>query len=97
MEESTTKTRLLSSALQKAREARQRMADAGEAIERLDPIEKAIKNPKSLRCAINAKCWDCMGAEADPNPRKRIRECPVGGSCPLWPVRPYQAKGDKGI
>ena len=33
---------------------------AGE-VERvaLDPLDKAKANPKSLRLAINAKCYDC--------------------------------------
>ena len=29
--------------------------------ERLDPIERARRNPTSLRLAITAKCWDCSG------------------------------------
>jgi hypothetical protein len=61
---------------------------AGE-FERLDPIQKARRNPKSLRLAINGKCWDCEGAGADPKPRARIADCRVP-SCPLYPVRPYQ-------
>ena len=28
-------------------------------IEKLDPIQKAKANPKSLRAAINAKCFEC--------------------------------------
>lgn len=65
---------------------------AGDQSERLDPLQKAIQNPKSLRLAINAKCWDCVGAGKDPNPRKMIRECACGSYCPLFPVRPYQEK-----
>lgn len=56
----------------------------------LDPIAKAKANPQSLRLAINGKCWDCIGAGADPNPRRLIRDCEVT-DCALWPVRPYQS------
>lgn len=58
----------------------------------LDPIEKARQNPNSLRLSINAKCFDCVGAGADPNPRGAIRDCPIKG-CALFPVRPYQLSG----
>lgn len=54
-----------------------------------DPVEIARANPTSLRAAINGKCWECQGGDADPGPRRRIRECEIP-SCPLYPVRPYQ-------
>ena len=75
------------------RAKREQMIRDGIEVERLDPIEKARRNPRSLRFAINAKCWDCVGAGADPNPRLRIRECPCS-CCPLYPVRPYQRKSN---
>jgi len=81
--------------LEIARKKREEMKAAGLKIERLDPIEKSIRNPKSLRMAINAKCWDCVGAGYDPNPRKLIRKCACGKQCPLWPVRPYQKKDEE--
>lgn len=55
------------------------------------PIEKAQENPKSLRLAINAKCFDCMGCGFDGHPANEIRLCEIS-DCPLWPVRPYQSK-----
>ena len=55
----------------------------------LDPLEKARRNPHSLRLAINGKCWDCIGAGADPKPRTAISLCSCT-SCALWNVRPYQ-------
>ena len=55
----------------------------------LDPLEKARRDPKSMRKAITAKCWDCVGAGADPSPRQEIGRCAVV-TCPLWPVRPWQ-------
>ena len=56
-------------------------------IQSLTPIEKAEKNPKSLRLAINAKCWDCVCGQ-----RLEIKLCPMETNCSLWPVRPYQEK-----
>lgn len=78
-------------ALETARLRRQEKIAAGEKIERTDPIEKAAKNPKSLRLAINAKCWDCQGGET-PGTRQRIRTCECGKHCSLFAVRPYQGK-----
>ena len=57
----------------------------------LDPVEKSNQSPNSLRLAVTAKCWYCNGGNADPEPKKRIRECTVYG-CPLHKVRPYQKK-----
>lgn len=54
-----------------------------------NPIEKALENPKSLRLAINAKCYDCEGRDADPKVKWRIGNCQCH-DCPLYPVRPYQ-------
>jgi hypothetical protein len=65
------------------------LREAGIAVHVLDPIEKARRNPKSLRLAITAKCWDCVGAGADPRPRANIRDCGVK-ACSLYPVRPFQ-------
>lgn len=81
-------------ALDMARARRAEMAAAGIKVVVLDPIEKARRNPKSLRLAVNAKCWDCIGAGHDPNPRGAIRECTIL-DCSLYPVRPYQ-RGDGG-
>lgn len=76
-------------ALERAREkARERRA-SGQSVVRLDPIQKAAAKPTSLRLAITAKCWSCVGAGADPHPRREIAECAVR-RCPLHPVRPYQ-------
>ena len=61
---------------------------------RLDPIQRLAENPKSLRLAINAKCRDCQGGDADPAPRRRIGECGCT-TCPLHAVRPYQRSGDE--
>jgi len=69
--------------LQKAQRVMREKREAGEVIVRLDPIEKAKKNPKSLRLAINGKCWDCSSGQ-----RAEITHCTVT-DCTLYPVRPY--------
>ena len=38
---------------------------------------------------IKAKCLDCCGYE-----RTVVASC-TATACPLWPIRPYQASGDK--
>ncbi len=58
------------------------------------PIEKAAENIKSLRLAINAKCFDCMGCGFDGHPANEIRNCEIS-DCSLWPVRPYKPKDTK--
>ena len=50
----------------------------------LDPLEKARKNPRSLRLAINAKCYECACRQ-----RIEVTRCVVT-DCPLHPVRPWQ-------
>lgn len=74
----------MSAALDAARKALQE-----NGAERLSPIEKAQRAPKSLRAAITAKCWDCVGQDADPHPRWRIANCECE-TCPLWNVRPWR-------
>lgn len=67
----------------------------GQVGPRLNPIERLAINPTSLRLAITAKCYDCMGRDADPGFHRRIRECGCA-TCPLHAVRPYQrAEGDQ--
>lgn len=50
----------------------------------LDPIEKARQNPKSLRAAINGKCYDCCCGN-----RAEVSRCQIT-DCTLHPVRPWQ-------
>ena len=74
----------------KAAQAKLReMRAAGEQVKHLNPIEKAQGNPNSLRCAINAKCFDCQGRDYDPCVEWRIGNCEIS-DCPLFPVRPHQ-------
>ena len=51
---------------------------------RLNPIKKALANPKSLRAAINGKCFECGGDQY-----KEVTHC-LAKDCPLWPLRPWQ-------
>jgi len=69
--------------LKKAQEIMRRKRESGE-LEILTPIEKAKRNPKSLRLAINAKCWECSNES-----RVEVKRCHITG-CPLWAVRPWQ-------
>jgi hypothetical protein len=73
-----------------ARAALRAYRESGDArpMERLNPLERAAKNPRSAKLAIHAKCYDCQGGDADPGIRARIRECSVT-RCPLHPHRPY--------
>jgi hypothetical protein len=48
------------------------------------PIEKAKADPKSLRKAIDAKCWDCSMRQW-----AEVTHCQVF-SCPLHSLRPRQ-------
>jgi len=77
------------SALGKARIATQERIAAGLPVVRLTPLEKLKNNPLSLRASINAKCFDCIGQDADPDWRGSIKNCPCN-DCPLYSVRPYR-------
>ncbi len=57
-----------------------------EKSEKKDPVERSHADPKSLRKAINGKCWDCTCEQIT-----EIRNCNIKTCC-LWHVRPYQKK-----
>jgi len=57
-----------------------------ETPKQLDPIEKARQNPKSLRAAINAKCFDCCCFH-----KPEVKYCTVV-NCPLYILRPWQPR-----
>ena len=71
----------------KSQEALKAWREAGGT--RKNPLEKLQENPKSLRLAINAKCWDCSNFQ-----REEIANCHLT-KCGLWHVRPYQKKGEE--
>lgn len=63
----------------------------------LNPREKAKANPKSLKLAIRAHCWECCGGDAKGNNvRQRVHECDLIEKCALWPHRPWQKLGAAG-
>lgn len=59
--------------------------------QRLSPAERAAANPKSLRLAICAMCFNCQGGDMQaPHVTKSfVRDCKTK-SCPLWSVRGWQ-------
>lgn len=75
-----------------ARAAYQAKIDSGELTraDRLDPMQKAQKTSNSLRNAINAACYDCVGGSHTQAWREEVRNCPVGQKCALWNVRQYK-------
>jgi len=81
--------------LERAQQKSREMRAAGIAIERLDPLEKARANPASLRLAVNAKCFDCVGRGEDPNWRGEVRNCQLT-ECGLYPVRPFRGNVEPG-
>ena len=68
------------------KEYRDKVASGEIEVVRLNPIQKAKENPTSLRLAIDAMCWDCMGRT---NSSDDIRNCSAK-NCPLYPVRKYK-------
>lgn len=50
-----------------------------------DPIQKAKNNPRSLRAAITAKCYDCSCYQ-----KYEVAKCNAK-DCPLYKLRPWQA------
>jgi hypothetical protein len=75
--------------LERAQARMREMREQGIVPERLNPVERAQRNPNSLRLAITAKCFECLGGQDAKNIRSEIREC-TSDKCPLYPVRPYQ-------
>jgi hypothetical protein len=58
-----------------------------------NPVEQSQANPTSLKRAVKAFCWTCVGGDGDPGAKFRVRDC-TAPKCPLYPHRPWQdAKG----
>lgn len=73
--------------------AQARLADlraAGWKPVRLNPDEAARAKPNSLKLAIRAHCWNCVGRDSDPGYMGRVRDCTLSQTCALWPHRPWQ-------
>lgn len=47
----------------------------------------------SLKDAVRARCWQCVGGDEDEGGSVRIREC-ASSDCSLWSVRPYKMKDE---
>ena len=71
-------------------ENREKVASGEIEVVRLNPIERSNANPTSLRLAINAMCFECLGKTGS---AQEIRDC-TAKNCPLYKVRPYQTKGE---
>ena len=82
----------MSDALEKAREATRLLREQGISTVRLSPKQKSLLNPKSLRFAVTAHCWECMGGSKGENTRQQVADCTLEGKCMLWPFRPWQNK-----
>ena len=81
-----------STALDKARARKAELQSAGELV-RLSPLDRAKADPLSLRKAITAFCYRCMGGDGEPGVRDHVRNC-TAPSCPLFKVRPWQDSED---
>ena len=84
----TMDTPLNLSRLDKARLKKTELQAAG-LLKRLSPVEKALADPRSLRKAVTAFCYECMGGDDEPGARKEVTNCSAKG-CPLYQVRPWQ-------
>ena len=66
-------------------EYREKVASGEIEVVRLNPIERSNANPTSLRLAINAMCYMCLGNGS----AQEIKNC-SDYKCPLHKVRPYR-------
>lgn len=77
---------------EKARRALQDKFAAG--LTKKNPIERLNEKPTSMRRAINAKCYDCVGGDGDQGWRQRVRKC-FDNKCPLYNFRPFKQENQK--
>jgi len=57
-------------------------------VKTINPIQRAKLNPKSLRLAINAQCFECIYDKSDVGTwRQQVEACP-SVNCPLFCLRP---------
>ena len=75
--------------LETANAKRAQMHDQGIKVEYLTPLEKSRQDPKSMRKAINAHCFVCMGSGVH-GWKVEIANCTSEDICPLWHLRPFQ-------
>jgi hypothetical protein len=89
-DEANARKAQLRAQLAKGQERMRELRAAGWKPVHRNPAEQAQANPNSLKAAIRAFCWTCVGADADPGAKFRVRDCTVA-SCSLHPHRPWQA------
>lgn len=75
--------------LAKGQERMRELRESGWKPVHRNPVEQAEANPKSVKAAVKAFCWTCVGADADPGAKFRVRDCTVT-RCSLHPHRPWQ-------
>ena len=85
---------MIETGLEKAQRINRERKEAGEQIVITHNwIVKARRKPASLKTAINAMCFHCVGGTEDelPDPgwKVTISTC-TAPDCPLYPHRPYQ-------
>ena len=74
--------------VKKIKKARAKLAEnRSRGIKPPNPIERAKQNPQSMRLAINAFCYECMGFAK--SWRNDVKKCP-SVKCPLFGFRPYK-------
>lgn len=56
----------------------------------LEAYRRALALHGTLKRAVEAACYDCVGGGADPGPKLAVRDCPCQ-NCPLHAVRPWKA------
>jgi hypothetical protein len=89
-EEASDRKAQLRAQLAKGQERMRELRAAGWKPVHRNPVEQAEANPNSLKAAIKAFCWTCVGADADPGAKFRVRDCGVK-SCSLHAHRPWQS------
>jgi hypothetical protein len=79
--------------LQRGQERMKELRAQGVQFTHKNPVEQAQANPTSLKRAVKAFCWTCVGGDGDPGAKFRVRDC-TAPKCALHPHRPWQdAKG----
>jgi len=92
----------METAIEKAQRVNRERRESGEVTTIThNLIVKAKKRPNSLKAAVNAMCFACMGGSEENLPdagwKNNIRTC-TAPDCPLYPHRPYQKNsGDNEI
>ncbi len=79
---------MILSPLDKARAKKKELKSSGM-LKVVSPTQRALAAPKSLRKAVTAFCFECVGGDGEPGARNQVRNC-TAHRCPLFGVRPWQ-------